>query len=48
MNERKPVLVICFEEIRDRSFIEQSGIKVLVIDRLAELLSNETLELLYQ
>ena len=48
MNERKPVLVICFEEIRGRSFIEQSGIKVLVIDRLAELLSNETLELLYQ
>ncbi|MEW51187.1 DNA distortion polypeptide 3, partial [Salmonella enterica] len=48
MNERKAVAIIGFEQIAGTFFIEQSGIKVLVIDNLSGLLTNETLEFLFQ
>ncbi|EMO8104034.1 DNA distortion polypeptide 3 [Salmonella enterica] len=47
MNERKPVAIIGFEQIAGAFFVEQLDIKVLVIDDLSELLTNETLDLLY-
>ncbi|EEY7747607.1 DNA distortion polypeptide 3 [Escherichia coli] len=47
MNERKPVAIIGFEQIAGAVFVEQLDIKVLVIDDLSELLTNETLDLLY-
>ncbi|ECC3818650.1 Uncharacterised protein [Klebsiella pneumoniae] len=47
MNERTPVAIIGFEQIADAVFIEQLNIKVLVINDLSELLTNETLVLLY-
>ncbi|EME5919325.1 TPA: DNA distortion polypeptide 3 [Escherichia coli] len=47
MNERKPVVIIGFEQIAGAVFVEQLDIKVLVIDDLSELLTNETLDLLY-
>lgn len=48
MNERKAVAIIGFEQIAGTIFIEQSDIKILVIDNLSGLLTNETLELLFQ
>lgn len=48
MNERKAVAIIGFEKIEGALFVEQSGIKVLVIDNLSGLLTNETLELFFQ
>ncbi|EPU1003413.1 DNA distortion polypeptide 3 [Escherichia coli] len=48
MNECKPVVIIGFEQIAGAVFIEQSGIKVLVIDNLSGLLTNATLELFFQ
>ncbi|HAN2056094.1 TPA: DNA distortion polypeptide 3 [Escherichia coli] len=47
MNERTPVAIIGFEQIAGAVFVEQLDIKVLVIDDLSELLTNETLDLLY-
>ena len=47
MNERKPVAIIGFEQIAGAVFVEQLDIKVLVIDDLSELLTNETLASLY-
>ncbi|HCB4163178.1 TPA: DNA distortion polypeptide 3 [Escherichia coli] len=47
MNERTPVAIIGFEQIAGAVFVEQLDIKVLVIDDLSELLTNETLVLLY-
>ncbi|HBE3087938.1 TPA: DNA distortion polypeptide 3 [Escherichia coli] len=47
MNERKPVAIIGFEQIAGTVFVEQLDIKVLVINDLSELLTNETLDLLY-
>ncbi|HBQ0898639.1 TPA: DNA distortion polypeptide 3 [Klebsiella pneumoniae] len=47
INERTPVAIIGFEQIAGAVFVEQLDIKVLVIDDLSELLTNETLVLLY-
>lgn len=47
MNERKPVAIIGFKKISGAVFVEQFDIRVLVIDDLSELLTNETLNLLY-
>ncbi|HGL3930344.1 TPA: DNA distortion polypeptide 3 [Citrobacter koseri] len=47
MNERKPVAIIGFEKIVGTVFVEQFDIRVLIIDDLSELLTNETLNLLY-
>ncbi|HBA8604300.1 TPA: DNA distortion polypeptide 3 [Escherichia coli] len=47
MNERKPAAIIGFEQVAGAVFVEQLNIKVLVINNLSELLTNETLVLLY-
>ncbi|EHM6558799.1 DNA distortion polypeptide 3 [Enterobacter hormaechei subsp. xiangfangensis] len=48
INERKPVIVIGFDEINGAILIEKSGIKVLVIDNLSALLTNETLGVFFK
>lgn len=48
MNERKPVAILGFEQIAGAVFVEQLGIKTLVLDNLSELLTNDTLELFFQ
>ncbi|MCX9846146.1 hypothetical protein [Escherichia coli] len=48
INEREPVIVIGFDEINGAILIEKSGIKVLVIDNLSALLTNETLGVFFK
>lgn len=47
MNERKPVAIISFEQVAGSVFVGQFDINVLVVDDLSELLTNETLDSLY-
>ncbi|SAG83719.1 Uncharacterised protein [Enterobacter hormaechei] len=47
MNGRKPVAVIGFDNIDGSDFIEQTEIKLLNINNLSDLLTNETLESFY-
>ncbi|EPP8570190.1 DNA distortion polypeptide 3 [Escherichia coli] len=47
MNERKPVAIISFEQVAGSVFVGQFDINVLVVENLSELLTNETLDSLY-
>ncbi|EOA2953822.1 DNA distortion polypeptide 3 [Yersinia enterocolitica] len=48
LKEQKPILVISFEEVSDAAVLEEVGIAVIICNNLSDLLTQNSLVVLYE